>query len=61
MILSVYGIRVKVDLKVYDSHGCLPSQTYCNYTDSCNYITEPCSFSQCTDLSRLFNDSLAVK
>ena len=55
MILSVIAIRTKVDLKV-DFHGCLISQTYCNYTDSCNYITEPCSFSQCTNLTRLFLD-----
>ncbi len=60
MFLSVIAIRTKVNLKVYDSSGCLTSQNYyyCNYTDSCNYITEPCSFSQCTNLTKLFNDNL---
>ena len=53
MILSVIAIRTKVDLKV-DFHGCLISQTYCNYTDSCKYKFEPCDFSQCTNLTRLF-------
>ena len=57
MFLSVIAIRTKINLKVYDSSGCLTSQFYCNYTDSCNYITEPCSFSQCTNLTRLFNNN----
>ena len=53
MVLSVIAFKTKVDLNV-DFHGCLTSQIYCNYTDSCKYKFEPCDFSQCTNLTRLF-------
>ena len=58
-ILSVNAIRLNYfKNEITNKNGCLTSQIYCNYTDSCKYIFELCDFSQCTNLTKLFNDNL---